>query len=232
MYILFSKMEEHNNNHSEAAPHEMTSSPSHPQEAMRTSRKKGGKKKKLIGLLVILGIIALLAGGGWFVFNDASAPVETEDVGSTLTKPQEDTKVATPTPTPTAAPLNRDEVTLIVYNGTGVPREASILGDALEDLGYSEIELKNADDQDAELEVTVVVFSKSLSQTAIDEITETLEDMYKEVEVKKSSSTDFDVEVTTGLRKGESAPTPTPQEDEDESTPTPTEAEATPTATE
>lgn len=222
---------------SESQAQGQTENPNHPQDAIRSRQKSGGsKKKKLIGLLVILAIISLLVGAGWFIFNDASAPVETDDTAGSLTQPTTTQEVATPTPTPTSTPLDREETTIIVRNGTGIPREASVMGDILVDLGYAEdqMELVNADDQDEDLETTTVVFSSDFSQEGIDEITEALEDEYVEVDVKKSSSTDYDVDITTGLRQnsGSSSPTatPTPAE-EDETTPTPTESESTPTPT-
>ncbi len=68
-------------------------------------------------------------------------------------------------------------------------------------MGYLGIEVGNADDTDNE--VTIVIFSPSLQDEIKDEILGELEDIYETIESETSELDDFDIEITTGLRVGQ-----------------------------
>lgn len=173
---------------------------------------KGGKGKTLL----ILGILALIGVLGYFIFKSASSKV-TEP---SPTPAQTLVPVESPSPTATAKPADKSKVKIEIQNGTGITGEAAYLQTQLKNLGYTNISVGNASSQNAAS--TIVTFSKSLASEIVDEITKKLKELYKEVEVKTSSSASMDALIVTGLRKGATAkPSATPT----------AKASATPTAT-
>lgn len=160
-------------------------------------KKKGGFGKVIIILLglAILGVIGFLVFKG--VGEGSAEPTSTPSVES-LSGSSEDTFNSDATPTP--EPVNKSEVSIKVLNGTGISGEAGYLQDILKSMDYAKIEVGNASSQDNE--VTQVVFASDLSQEIVDEITNKLEALYKDVKTTTSSSAKVDVEITTGLRKG------------------------------
>ena len=112
--------------------------------------------------------------------------------------------------------MAKEKVSIEVLNGTGIAGEAGFLQGKLKTLGYSKIEAGNASNQDNE--ATSVVFSDKLPDSIVEEITKLLEDTYKTVKTRTSSSGSVDVSITTGMRKGATpkpsitaTPTPTPK---------------------
>lgn len=178
------------------------------------NRKRPGKKGRKIFILLL--IVILLGGGGvgvWYLLQEPGVEEEiVNDTGLTTPEFQEPTEV----PTPTLKPVNKEEVRFQVQNGTGIPKEAGFLKEKIEELGYSEIEVANADEQDYVR--TEVTFSKSLPDTIVNEVKEKLEEIYADVRSSTSSTLEeFDVVITTGYKIGFTpAPTKVP------STPTPT----------
>ncbi len=177
-------------------------------------RRRAGKKGKKILIIVLAAIF--LGGGGvgaWYLLQEPDATEEATD-NAELTTPE--FQEPTEKPTPTIKSVNKEEVKIQVLNGTGVPGEAGLLKGKLEGLGYIEIVAENAQEQD--YSKTQATFSKSLSKDVVDEVTEELEDVYKEVTTKTSSTLEeFDIEIITGIRK--------------DFIPSPTKAPATPTPT-
>lgn len=168
------------------------------------------KEKSSKAGLIILIVVALLGVGIFLLTKRAGekeiAPTETPTVTSS------------PTPTASAEPIDREEVSIEVQNGTGIAGEAAYLQGQLRSLGYTDITVGNASSTDNE--TTTVTFKSGLNQEVIDEITSKLEGLYDEVTTKTSSTQTKDVVIVTGLRKGQ---TPRPS-----ATATPT---ASPTAT-
>ena len=177
-------------------------------------RRKFKVNKKTIAIFAVVVIGGLV---GWFIFRGK----ESEEVLEPTPPPFEE---ITSTPTPTSAPVDKDRIKIEVLNGTGIPEEASFLQGKLRDLGYTEIEVGNADSQD--FVATKVTFSKGLQDEVIDEITSELENIYKDVDTETSDSLDVDIRIITGYKKGHT-PTPSPTATP---SPTPTE-EVTPTST-
>lgn len=180
------------------------------------SRRRKKLKINKKSLITIVGVLIIGGLAGWLIFRGG----ESEEVREP--SPTPGLEEITSTPTPISALIEKDKIRIEVLNGTGIAQEAAYLQGKLADLGYSDIETGDADSEDyVETEVT---FSSGLAQEVIDEITQQLESIYKQVDTKTSSSLDVDVQVITGYRKGH---TPTPTQ-----TPTPTPAEeATPTST-
>jgi len=190
-----------------------------------TEDEKGKKKKNVIIALAIAGIILVI--GGFIYFLGVRDSGEDVDASPTPTVTE---KTSSPSPTSSPETVNREDVSIQILNGTGVAGGAGLLGDELQSLGYTDIELGNASDQDQE--TTTATFSSSLPEEVVKEITDELEDTYEDVSAKTGSTGEFDVKIVTGLRKGE---TPKPEatatptaEPEETATPTPT---VTPTAT-
>lgn len=178
------------------------------------------KPKGKINKLVIFALVLLfLVGGGIFLFSRGSK----EDTGEISPTPTvEGFSDVTSTPTATATPVDKSDVSIEIQNGTGITGEAAYLQGILKSMGFSDIKVGNAGDTNHE--TTTVTFAKSLSSAIVDEITKKLESTYKDVETKTSSTQKTDVLIVTGLKKG-ATPKPTTT-----STPTPTKT-TTPTAT-
>ena len=160
--------------------------------------KRGKKGSKLPLVLIVLALIAVL----YFIFRGISGSVSEPTPSPTPAL----TDFSTPEPTQTPEP-ERADVSIEVLNGTGISGEAGYLQGELEDLGYEDIEVGNADDQDNE--TTTVTFASDLDQAVMDEMTELLEDTYQDVEVETDDDATTDVVIITGLREGQT-PRPSP----------------------
>ena len=147
--------------------------------------------------IIIFIVLLILGGAGIFFFTKSDS--ETAEATPTPNV-RVDVKESTPTPSPIKSPeaIKRSDISIVVQNGTGVSGEAAFLQGKLKELGYSDITAKTADSTD--YTVSTVTFNKSLSQTAQDEIKKLLEDTYKEVTTKSSSTQSDDVVIITGLR--------------------------------
>lgn len=181
------------------------------------------KSKKIIWIIIAIVIIAGIVGGVVYLLQTPEEAMIEEASDASVEQ-------VTPEPTPIPEPVDKSDINIIILNGTGIAGEAGFLQEKLEDLGYVGIEVANAEDTDHE--VTVVIFSPSLQDEIKDEILGELEDIYETVESETSELDDSDIEITTGLRVGQ---TPKPDvegasdSDTDESpSPTPT---AEPTGT-
>jgi len=174
---------------------EMGSVPSQPRRQLKS---KGNKKVAII--LIVIAVI-LVIGSGLFILGKSRNKSSKE----TATPTPMDTFINEGTPEPietaTPEPVDRTVIKINILNGTGIPKEASYLRGVLKNLGYEDIKVGNASKQDNT--VTNVTFESGLSDTVIDEVTEELKKKYESVKTSKSSSLDFDVVVTTGLRKGQ-----------------------------
>lgn len=158
-------------------------------------KSKGNGKKVGIIVVVLLLLIAAGAGAAWLL-ADKDNSSDTSKVSPVPTK----ITMPTSTPTPSIREVAREEVTVEILNGTGVPGEASKLQTELEDLGYESFEVGNADKTD--YDATEVVFATDLPENIVEEITELLEEMYESVKSTKESGSSFDVSIITGTRTG------------------------------
>lgn len=169
-------------------------------------KKQGGSNKK--GGLIFVLIIALLGVGIFFVVRGSNAPIDTPSPSPDLRG------FETPDPTGTPEPIDREDYSIEVQNGTGIAKEASFLQGKLANLGYTDIEIANSEDQDNE--TTLVTFSDDVPDAIVDEIMEALEDAYKDVEKETDKSASVDIVIVTGLRKNQTpkpASTEKPEED-------------------
>lgn len=178
---------------------------------------KRGKGKLIF---IVLAILALVAVGVWLIFGRGNEE-ENDFVDVTPTRFEQSSS-----PTPTFVEIERDEIKIQVLNGTGVSGAAGDLKSDMETLGYSQITVGNADNQN--YENTEVNFSDDVAQDVKDEIISKLESVYQEVDIKAGSVGEYDVRIITGYKKGYT-PTTTPKPTTT-STPTPT-GNLTPTLT-
>jgi len=155
------------------------------------------KKKNGSLIFIILGIVILVGG---IIFFVTKGKEQSESMVSP-TPTFQSIETFTPSPTETSEPVDKEEVTVEILNGTGISGEAGYLQGVLKTLGYSNIEVGNADEQDQE--ITTVTFSDTLDEANKSEIKTKLESLYEDVTVKTSNSADFDVSIVTGLRKGQ-----------------------------
>lgn len=148
--------------------------------------------------VIIFIVLLILGGAGIFYFTStANNPIATPTPSFGVV-PIETAPSVTLAPTSTPAPVKKDEVSIEIKNGTGIPGEAKLLSDKLKALGYSDITAGNADTTD--YTETTVTFLKTLSQTAQDELKKELDGFYKTVNVKTSTTQKSDVVIITGLR--------------------------------
>ena len=206
---------------SESPQQNISEKPTRTTSQRKASQGKPVNKKKLVWIVIVIIAVLGLAAGGYYILKEPEFKGEDVINNGELSAPEyeEPTKI----PTPTQEPVEREGVSMQILNGTGIEGEASYLQGKLRNLGYEEIEVANAKNQ--ENEEAQVTFSDDLSSEVVDELTDYLKDVYEDIDFDTSSSTEYDVEILTGLRSGQTLPTPQPTEAEE---PTPT---ASPSAT-
>jgi hypothetical protein len=156
------------------------------------------KEKKNNGTLIfiILGIVILVGGIIFFVTKgkSQSGMVSPTPSSGGIT-------INTPVPTETPEAKAKADIKIEVLNGTGTTGDAGYLQGKLKTLGYSDIEVGNASEQNQT--VTVVTFGDSIDEVNKKAIQDELELLYEDVTVKTSTSIDFDASIVTGLKKGQ-----------------------------
>ena len=167
---------------------------SNPEVGFPLSQSKPKKKTNTL-VFIILGIVILVGG---IIFFVTKGNKESELVSPTPTS--EGIIINTPSATETPEPVDKVDVAIEILNGTGISGEAGYLQGKLRDLGYTDIEVGNADEQDQT--VTTVTFSTDLDEANKNEIQAELEKLYEDVTVKTLSSISVDVSIVTGLKKG------------------------------
>lgn len=215
------------------SPEPETNQSSFPQESSGVSFPTVGSPQKSGGTktLLIVGILILVAILGFVIYKSATSKGEVasgEPTPFDNLAAQDVAGVSVSSPSPSATPkaVDKSKVEIQIQNGTGITGEAAYLQTQLKDLGYTNIKVGNASNQDST--ATQVTFASSLDSGVVAELTQKLKALYQNVTVSNSGTTTFDVVIVTGLKKGATAkpsasPTPTASV-----SPSPT---ATPTAT-
>lgn len=165
-----------------------------------------GKSKAIKWIVALIGIVIIVAGGAFFILQDVNnsdgsevAGTSTGDGLTTFPTP-EPSSSPTPEPTATPEPVNKEDLKIEVLNGTGTPGDAGYLQKKLEDLGYTNTEAGNADEQDQT--TTTITFSRDIPTNIVDELKSSLEGFYEDVTTRTSTLSDgVDIRITTGTRK-------------------------------
>ncbi len=188
------------------------------QPPVGTQPNNSNKGKKVLIIVVVLVLLLALAGGAYYLLQSPEGSAESSPT------PSISMETPAPTSTPEVISINKEDVTIEVLNGSGIAGEAGFLQKELEELGYTDIEVGNADEQDQE--TTQLFMSSEFAQSdAREELVAKLESLYNEVEVTEDAPDDFDVRIITGLRTGQTAqPSST-------NTPAPTSRTTSPTPT-
>ena len=171
--------------------------------------KKRGRSNKIVVVIILLSLIPAALGFFFLSRNkgensngfDEETPVPfIEQNKSTPTISPTPKSTTSPTPTPVATPYAKSEVKMKVLNGTGVSGEAAFLKKELNKLGYSQIEIGNAESKD--YTETEVLYSRTVDSRVKDEINAFLEKTYAKVSPKTSISLDeLQVQIIIGPRK-------------------------------
>src|SRR3989344_3596508 len=164
-----------------------------------------GKKKADKKVFVITPFLIIVVSLGAFLFFRSKKSTSPEEPTPT---PSSFEETSLPTATPTPKVVNKKEFEIEILNGTGISGEAVFLKNKLEELGYSSVKVGNAEDQDNE--ITEIFFGKNVPSEVSDEVTGKLKGIYKEVVSKIKSLEGMDIQITTGLRVGQSFPSKTP----------------------
>lgn len=162
--------------------------------------KDAGSQKSRSFLLGFVGFIALgiviglsLLGVLQFPFGNGGK----EQLSKTPTISP--TSIPTPTVVVEATPSQElaESAKIEVLNGTGVTGQAAKASGIIKDLGFENIEVDNADTEDAS--DTIVVFSSQIPEGVRKKVVSELEKTFSKVTSKTSSgSADFDIIITTG----------------------------------
>ena len=148
-------------------------------------------------------VVVLLVAGVYFLLKEPQ--IEVEPLPESEVAEEE---IQQPSATPVPISVDKKDIKIEVLNGTGLAKEASFLSGQLQDLGYSDIEVGNTEEQD--YSTTVVTYARDVQDQVKDEVNDKLEEIYEDVDVRETSSTDFDIQIIAGLRKGQVLPTETP----------------------
>lgn len=166
-------------------------------------KSSGSKIFLILGLLVVVGAI------GFLIFKNSSSSENSETVEEQPFITDSPVQTTQPSATASSKPVDKTKIKIEIQNGTGVTGEAAYLQTQLKSLSYTNFIVGNAESQNQTS--TTVTFSKTLSQSIVDELTTKLKDIYKTVEVNTSSTIKTDVLIVTGLKKGAtSKPSATP----------------------
>jgi hypothetical protein len=169
-----------------------------PEVGFPVSQPKRQSKTNIV-VFVVLGLLVIIGTAAFIISNRSASQVEKATPSPSV---EEVSEFPTNTPTPVSSPKAKDKTTIKIeiQNGTGISREAAYLQTLLKGIGYSNLKVGNSDKDN--YETTVVTFAKSLDSDIVSEITNKLEEVYKNVDTKTSETTTTDVLIITGLRKG------------------------------
>ena len=197
-----------------------------PDVSFPRSSDRGEKSSKKKWIVMIIGLVIIIGGGSFALYkysNSSESDSSSSETKGTSTSSPSPTVRATPTPEPAK---EKADVVIEILNGTGTAGDASFVESELEDIGYENMNLENAETQDETS--TTITFDRKLDDENVKAITDAMEDVFKDVKVKKASlSGGMDVRIITGLKKGATAATATPS-----ASPTPPAEEATDSASE
>lgn len=149
--------------------------------------REGVNKKPVIVILVLV----LLLGAGYGIYKSGVFTGKNEMIVPVPSGP-----AITSTPTPEVKKAKKEDLTIKILNGTGIPGQAGTVKEALESGDFTNIETDNADTTDAA--DTEVALSLKVSREDQQEVKKILEALFKKVVIKEISDSKFDIIITTG----------------------------------
>ena len=157
------------------------------------------KKKSPIWILMVIALL-LIGGGIFFLVKRGTSSQSPSPTPETLSYTTTDETETTPEPTPTQKPVDKASIKIQILNGTGIAKGASYLQGKLRSLGYTQIDVGNAENET--YEATEVYFSSTVPDEVVSEISAYLEKTYEGVKPKTGSTGKYDIKIITGLQKG------------------------------
>jgi hypothetical protein len=169
-----------------------------PDTTKEVEKKSGSKFKVFLGFFVLLLVIAAVVGGVFYYQKGVGGMIEPTD--------QEDQKepgvtVEEPSATPTEEPLDLSSYRVSVLNGSGVAGAAANAKDELEEAGFEEVNIGNADSSD--YDSTVVSKKESVDEKVFEKVRDTLSNDYSVVKSDENLEEDstYDVIIILGVPK-------------------------------
>jgi hypothetical protein len=162
-------------------------------------KEKGKSREFHWGILAVLGIILITVTAGYFaiIFGVIPNPFPQKE--------QQKLPVQTETPIPTpieeatdSASVSKEELTLEILNGTGIPGQAALIRTQLSKLGYQKFTLDNLDRDDTA--TTELNYTSRVSKDQRNEISAELKKIFKNVDTEEVASEEakFDISIVTG----------------------------------
>jgi cell division septation protein DedD len=180
-----------------------------PEEKPAFLEKEEEEIKHVSGWWLVLGIvliIGLIVGGLLWINKDKDEEPTPEDGQAGIVNQGESTPTEIPVPTATPEPVEplteeeKEEMSIQILNGTGIPGRATIARARLENAGWGEVEVDNADNYDyVESEIQV----KSGSGGVFTSLKEDMEEYYQVASdsFELSTNSEYDAIVILGEDK-------------------------------
>lgn len=155
-------------------------------------------------LIAIAGVALIILGITVAIYLYKKPNLKDINLSLPFIKKQAQTTTSSPSPTidiVSASPqtqVTKDDLTVKVLNGTGKGGQASLVKNALENIGFSNIQTDNAQTQN--FETCEVNFSSKVPIEVRQEIVDNLEKTFSQVKMNVEVSQDFDIIVTTGTQ--------------------------------
>ena len=182
---------------------ESAQSQSSPQPKTQEQKTQEETTSSSSNLLPIIGVVLIILGAAFAIYLYKKPDLKNLNLSIPLLKKQAPTAQISPSPTidiisssPEVSQVTKDQLTAKVLNGTGKSGQASLVKNALESLGFSQIQTDNAATQD--FQNTTVDFSSKVPTPIRQEIVDNLQKTFSQVKMNVEVSQDFDIIVTTG----------------------------------
>ncbi len=160
------------------------------------NEKKGFPKQYLFYAFLIF-LVVVGAVGGWQIYSRIQLRSSIEKDLNTVDVAKKAKVTPTQIPTPTVVGKPKENLKVEIQNGTGTPGQAKKVQGIVSDLGYKQIEAKNAESTDNA--DTIVSFSPNISSSDKQELLATLKKTFKKVVSKDlPESSTSDILIVTG----------------------------------
>jgi len=177
------------------------------------SEKRKTDAKFIILTIIIILFLGILIGVGAYFLNQKNGSLNltptslvsdglvtnsTSDIiESSIGNTSLETTIITGTePSTAAVNVNKDEIKVSIFNGTGIPGFASQIKTLVTNVGYKNITTTNADNFD--YTNTIINSSSDITDAVVNEIKDSLKTTLKSFEIKKTLTGTKTISITTG----------------------------------